>query len=362
MTTATEPRITHTEEALVDRIFGAAVQSLELFSIYLGKRLGLYDALRRLGSASPTELAGVADVHPRYAREWLEQQAVAGLIEVDDVRAPAEARRYSLPPGTSAVLTEPAHPMNVLSFADAMVGLGAILPRVADAYRSGGGIPFSDYGADIRNAQGGLNRPAFTHELTGAWLPAVPDIHEALGRGIRVAEVGSGQGWASIALAKAYPASTIIGLDLDHASVADARRFAAEAGVSPTFIAADGASLAEHGPYDLAFIFESLHDMSRPDNVLAAVRQSLTPGGSLIVMDERVQDEFTAPGDEVERMMYGWSITWCLVNSMAEQPSLATGTVLRRPVVEQLAAGAGFASCEVLPIESDFFRFYRMRT
>lgn len=353
--------VTRTEEALVERVFGAALQSLELYTIYLGKQLGLYEALAEMGGGTPADLAWKTGIHPRYAREWLEQQAVAGLIEVEADGRDAETRCYSLPAGTASALVDPEHPMHVLAFSEAITGLGGVMPRVAEAYQTGAGIDFSEYGADVRNGQGGLNRPAFTHDLPGAWLPAVPDVHEALTRGARVAEVGCGQGWASIALAKAYPASTIVGLDMDHASVADARRFAAEAGAQVTFVDADGASLGEHGPYDVAFIFEALHDMSRPDRVLEAVRASLKPGGSLIVMDERVQDEFTAPGDDVERVMYGWSTTWCLVNAMAEQPTLALGTVLRRPVVEKLAAGAGFASCEVLPIENDFFRFYRMR-
>lgn len=352
--------VTRTAEALADRIFSAALQSLELFTVYLGKRLGLYEALGTAGTTA-YELAERTGIHARYAREWLEQQAVAGLLEVDDPAADPDRRHYSLPGGTADALVDPTHPMHALAFSDAIVGLGGVLPQVADAYRSGSGIDFARYGDDVRNGQGGLNRPAFTHDLTGSWLPAIPDLHESLTRGARVAEVGSGQGWASIALAKAYPASTVLGFDTDGASVADARRFAAEAGAAVTFVEADGAALGQHGPYEAVFIFESLHDMSRPDLVLEAVCSALVPGGSLVVMDERVQDEFTAPGDEVERVMYGWSTTWCLVNAMVDQPSAALGTVLRRPIVERLAAEAGFVSCEVLPIENTFFRFYRMR-
>jgi hypothetical protein len=68
-----------------------------------------------------------------------------------------------------------------------------------------------------------------------------------------------------------------------------------------------------------------------------------------------------APGDEIERMMYGWSVTHCLPAAMVDQPGEPTGTVLREPVVRDLADRAGFASVEVLPIENDFFRFYRLR-
>jgi hypothetical protein len=78
------------------------------------------------------------------------------------------------------------------------------------------------------------------------------------------------------------------------------------------------------------------------------------------VADERVADRFTAPGDELERMMYGWSVVHCLPAQLAEQPSAATGTVMRADTVRQFAALAGFSGVEVLPVENDFFRLYRL--
>src|SRR5688500_10203845 len=79
-------------DALAERLFGATLGALELFSVYLGVELGLYRALERHGALTPQELAEHAGIDPRYAREWLEQQAVAGLLDVVD----AEARRCAL--------------------------------------------------------------------------------------------------------------------------------------------------------------------------------------------------------------------------------------------------------------------------
>ena len=107
------------------------------------------------------------------------------------------------------------------------------------------------------------------------------------------------------------------------------------------------------------FIFEALHDMSRPVEVLQAARAALTDGGVVLVADERVADEFGAPGGLVERFMYGWSIAHCLPASMADAPSDGLGTVLRRGTVHRLAAEAGFSASSELPVENDFFRFYR---
>jgi len=107
-------------------------------------------------------------------------------------------------------------------------------------------------------------------------------------------------------------------------------------------------------------VLETLHDLPHPVQTLAAVRAALAPGGAALIVDERVADRFGAPGDEVERMMYGWSVTHCLPTQMVEQPSAALGTVLRADTVRELAATAGFTSVDVLPVENDFFRLYRL--
>ncbi|HEX7226083.1 MAG TPA: SAM-dependent methyltransferase, partial [Candidatus Limnocylindria bacterium] len=82
---------------------------------------------------------------------------------------------------------------------------------------------------------------------------------------------------------------------------------------------------------------------------------------SLIVVDERVAESFAAPGDEIERFMYGWSITTCLPDGRSREPSVATGTVMRPAILEGYARQAGFDGIEILPVENDFFRFYRLR-
>ena len=126
-----------------------------------------------------------------------------------------------------------------------------------------------------------------------------------------------------------------------------------------TFHHDDAAGLA--GSFDAAIIIEALHDMANPVPVLAAIRDALADDGSLIVVDERVAETFTAPGDDVERFMYGWSITTCLPDGRSRQPSRATGTVMRPDTLRAYASEAGYGSVEVLPIENDFFRFYRLR-
>jgi methyltransferase family protein len=140
-----------------------------------------------------------------------------------------------------------------------------------------------------------------------------------------------------------------------------ANRNAKEAGAADRvrFEARDAAAPALAGAYDLAIVVEAIHDLSRPVEVLSAIRAMLRSGGTLIVADERVADTFTVPGDDLERLFYGYSVLCCLPSGMADQPSAATGTVMRRSIFERYANKAGFSEVETLPIEHDFLRFYR---
>ena len=348
-------------EALVERLFEATIGTLELFSVHLGWRLGLYGALRQ-EACSPSELADRAGIDERYAREWLEQQAAAGFLLVEAGDGSADGRRYSLPAAHAEVLAEPESLAHVAPFAPMVIGIAGAVPQVVEAYRTGSGVPYAAYGVDFREGQGAINRPAYVHELAG-WFASVPEIHDRLQAEppARVADLGCGQGFSTIAIARAYPGAEVTGFDVDEPSVADAASAAGSAQVDVRFEARDAAGLADVGPFDLVCIFEALHDMPDPEGVLGSIREALAPGGRVLIMDERVGDEFTAPADEVERMMYGWSVVHCLPASRAEQPSAALGTVLRAGTVLELGTSAGFNEVDVLPIENDFFRFYLLR-
>ena len=113
-------------------------------------------------------------------------------------------------------------------------------------------------------------------------------------------------------------------------------------------------------PYDAATMFEALHDLSHPVQVLTSIRQSLVPGGVLLVADEKAAEEFTAPGDPFERLFYGSSLLVCLPGSLADG-GVGTGAAIRPTTVRQYAADAGFVSCEVAEIEHMMFRFYLLR-
>jgi 2-polyprenyl-3-methyl-5-hydroxy-6-metoxy-1,4-benzoquinol methylase len=355
------PVTSSSEPSLEDRLIGAAIGALELQSIHVGRRLGLYEALRSPRTAA--ELADHAGIDVRYAREWLEQQAVAGFVSVDGEIGDdyLDRIRFWLNPKQLAVLVHEEDPAHVSPLADMVAGGGLVIDQVVEAYRTGRGVPYAAYGKSFRDGQAGINRPAFVNDLPTSWMEAVPEVAARLREGGKVADLGSGTGWSTIAMARAFPKATVIGFDSDDASVSDAIANADAAGIPVQFIRADASTMAEHGPFDLVLILEVLHDLARPVEALEAARDSLNEGGVVLVADEKVADGFQPQGDDLERMMYGWSVTYCLPASTAEEPSAALGTVLRPSRLKELAGQAGFSRVDTSDIDAGFFRLYALR-
>jgi SAM-dependent methyltransferase len=352
-------------DALIEQLFLGAIGALETLHVYVGDRLGLYVALAEVPDTSPGGLASRAGIAQRYAREWLEQQAVAGLLDVVRDDGDPATRRYRLPPEVAEVMTQ-ADSLNYLApLAPLVASLAQTLPAVLDAFRTGGGVPYAAYGEDLRRGVARLNRPMFLHQLTADWIPALPDIEARLQSTetpARVADLGCGSGWSSISLARAYPDAYIDGIDLDEASVAEARRNAAAAGVADRvrFACRNAGNPALAGGYDLVTCFETLHDLADPVAALRAAAALLAPGGAVLIGDEKVAPTFTAPGDLLERFNYGWSALHCLPTGLSEPISVGTGTVIRPDIVRRFAREAGFSAVTVLPIEHGFWRFYRL--
>lgn len=349
-------------DEFVERIFQSVLGAMDMWSIYLGEKLGYYAGLEAADSLSKDELAAATDTSPRYACEWLEQQAVTGILEVDDPTAPPEARRYSLPDQHAEVLVERDSVNFLAPFVRFVTAGGIQLPALVEAYRSGGGVSWSEFGPDMRSGQADMNRPWFLSALGSDWFPSVPEVHERLKAGGRVADIGCGEGWSSISIALAYPAVIVDAFDIDGPSIEAARLHAKEAGVDDRvrFHNVDAAGVDLAGTFDVVTAFECIHDLPHPVEVLATMRRLARDDGQVVVMDERVSERFPGRGDDVERAMYGFSLFICLPDGMSHQPSAATGTVMRPDVLRTYARQAGFDDIEVLPIDNDLWRFYRL--
>jgi hypothetical protein len=348
-------------DALAERIFGSLIGTAEVFTIYLGERLGLYAALAD-GSATPAELAARAGIAERYAREWLEQQATAGFLDVDDVGAVAADRRYTMTPEQAKVFLHRDELTFMPPISRIFIAAAQKMPALMEAYREGGGVNWRDYGFDMSEGQEYGNRPAYLASMADWIRDGLPDAHDRLSDGGRVADVGCGGGWSSISIAKAYPTVTIDGFDLDEPAVERARRSADLEGVADRvrFHAIDPAEMDHGDGYDLVCAFECIHDMPQPVPVLREMRTMAGDAGAVMVMDENVAPEFGAIGDDTERLMYGYSTLVCLPDGMSHPGSVGTGTVMRPSILDGYAREAGFGRTEILPIDGGLWRFYRL--
>ena len=385
-----------TVDDLADRVLQAALGTTDLLALYLGDRLGLYRSLATDGPLTADALAARTGTNPRYIREWLEQQAITGFVEVAAPEpTPPAVRGFVLSAAAREVFTDHQSVSYLAPLARTFAASMQQLPAILEAYRHGGGVSWNQLGPDARESQADLNRPWFTRALPAA-LAGVPSLDKALRRpGARIADIGCGAGWSTLALAATYPGATIHGYDVDAPSVDLAQDNLAQADLAPVdlprhrdhapstqsdaalpgsaappdgarlsdrvqFAVADAAGLPSD-TYDAVFAFECLHDLPAPVTVLSAARRSLRACGSVVVMDEAVAPTFAPPGDDVERLMYGFSLLVCLPDGMSHSPSEATGTVMRPETLRRYAQRAGLTRFEVLDGAGfGFWRFYRL--
>lgn len=343
-----------------DRLFRSALGALDLFTVYIGERLGLYRSLADLGPATSPELAERTGTAERYIREWLEQQAASGFLGVDDPAADALERRYAIPDEHVPVLADAENLAFQAYRAIEVARVARSLPDVVEAFRTGAAAPPLPWEPEGRAE---WNRTMYLTLLGREWLPAIEPVDRRLRAdpAAKVADLACGTGWSSIAMATAYPAIVVDGMDLDPDVIARAREHAAAWGVADrvSFSVAD-ASEPVDPPYDLVTILVALHDMTHPIDVLRTAREMLTDDGSVVIGDERVEDTFTAPASERDRYVHAISVVACLPEAMGDPGSAATGAVMRADTLLRYADEAGFREVEVLPIEDEELRFYRL--
>ncbi|MBM3658670.1 MAG: methyltransferase domain-containing protein [Actinobacteria bacterium] len=348
-------------EEFAGNLFMASLAAMELANVELGVRLGLYEALAGAGPTTAGELAAAAGIAERYAREWLEQQAVAGVVEVDDVAKGPDDRRFTLPDAHAHVLIDDDSEACMKPCAAVVPWAGKALDIMVEEFRRGTGAAFGLF--DLHDLQAAFTRPVFVNHLVQTWLPALPDVQAKLESGarVRIAEVGCGEGVAGITIATAYPEVQIDGYDLDAASIAVARDAATAAGLSDRvrFEVRDAADPLDGGEYDLVMAIEMLHDVPDPVGILRTMKQLAGSDGAVLVVDERTEDAFTVPANEMERFLHSFSTLHCLAVSM-QDGGVGTGTVIRGDVLRGYAEDAGFSSVATLDVEHPQFRLYRL--
>ncbi len=324
-------------DAFVQQVVGELGAAASAVLVRIGDRLGLYRALASEGSATPAELAARTGTHERYVREWLANQAAGGYVAYD----PATGRYALLPEQALALATEDS-PASVQGAFQLLAAMTRAEARIAEAFRSGGGLPWGAQDPELFEGTERFFRPGYAANLVERWIPALEGIEPRLRSGGSVADVGCGHGASTILMARAYPRSRFVGFDSHPGSIEAARARAAEAGLDGRvrFEVADAVSFPGGG-YDLVAHFDSLHDMVDPVGAARRVRQALAPEGAWMLVEPAAGDRVEDNLNPVGRLFYAASTLICVPHSLSGHGAALgaqAGEARLRQVVEQ----AGF--------------------
>jgi ubiquinone/menaquinone biosynthesis C-methylase UbiE len=348
----------HKVDQLAERIINETNAGVSCLTLYLGHKLNLFNSLRREGPITSEELAKKRKYSVRYIREWLECMTANDYIDYDP-----STTKFSISEEHAKVLCDRDTSAYTIPFVYWIPNLSLAMDKLLEAFRTGEGIPYSTYGRELLFAQGEGNRPMFINDIP-RWISSLPDIENKLkSQGGRILDVGCGDGWASIALAKSFPQVKIDAIDVDSSSINNASKNIQEAGLADRISV--HANPIEKAPlrekYDLIMTFESIHDMAYPIEALRKMKDMVSENnGAVLVGDVKMKDKLEEKNDFAGRLYYNFSVLICLPQSMEYPNSEATGAAMTPSTFRKYAKQAGFSRVETLPIEHFIWQFYRL--
>jgi SAM-dependent methyltransferase len=341
------------------RLFGHLNGAVTSTLVYLGDELGLYRALAEGGAASSAELAERSGLDERWVREWLYNQAAAGLLEA----LPGE--RFALSPEGQAVLADESHPaFGAGMFSQLPKTLGTA-ERLRDSFRSGIGLPYDAFGPEgARGIERGF-APWLRSFLVRGVIDRVAGLRARLEAGGRVADVGCGGGAALLVLAQAFPTAELHGYELSRHALARAEDNRVRSGLGNlAFHAVPEDALPEDARFDLVLTFDCLHDMTHPERVASSIRRALRDDGVWLIADIKSHPTFAenVAQNPMASLMYGFSVLTCMSSALSEPGGAGLGTLgLPEARARALATEAGFARFERLDVEHPVNAFYEAR-
>jgi len=342
-------------EELAFRVIGDMGGAFVMALGYIGDRLGLFKAMAGAGPLTSDELARKTELTERYVREWLRAMVAAEYIDHD-----AASGRYAMTSEQAFVLASEDSPMFVGGAFHFTTPSIQNTHKIVDAFKRGGGISYSEIGEEIPRAIERFFRPGYVNFLVKEWLAAVPGLIPRLEIGATVGDVGCGRGQSSVTIAKAFPNSRVLGIDYHLPSIEHARKLAAEQGAANVeFVAAPADKIPADRKYDLICSFACIHHMVDPLATLQAIREALATDGVYVWSEPNASENAHENRNPLGRTFHSISPLHCMTVSLAHNGA-GLGTVIGEAGARRLAAQAGFASFEKLPIQNPFNQFFAL--
>lgn len=347
--TFNEARAAQFSEQMLGVINNAALALM----ISVGHRTRLFDTMARLSMATSVEIANAAGLSERYVREWLGAMTAGRIVEYDNATA-----TYRLPSEHAAFLTRAASPNNLAVSAQFIPVLAGVEDQIVECFRNGGGVPYSAY-PRFHEVMAEESNQTTVAGLFDHILPLVSGLTEKLRSGIEVLDVGCGRGRAMIQMAQTFPNSSFTGYDLSEEAIADANREAAEKNlINISFEVKDLAAINGQPRFDLITAFDAIHDQAKPDEVLAAIANSLTDDGVFLMQDiatsSYVHKNLEHP---LGAYMYTVSCLHCMTVSLA-QGGAGLGAAWGEELAQKMLADAGFKQVEMKKLPHDIINNY----
>ncbi len=341
METTKDVQVSSIDPAKLDAIVARAIGDLSAgyggVMVSIGNRLGLYKAMAGAGPLSSRELASRAGCAERYVREWLGSQAAGGYVLYH-----ALSDTYELTPEQAFVLADEDSPVFIPNAWAVPASMWFDEDKTVDAFRTGKGVSWGDHDERLYCGVAAFFRNAYRASLVPSWLPALDGVVAKLEAGALVADVGCGYGHSTTLMAQAFPASRFRGFDTHGASVAEAGRLAAEAGVTrATFETARADDYPGKG-YDLICFFDCLHDMGDPAAAAAHAAEALAPDGTVMLVEPFANDRVEDNVSPVARLYYAASTTLCCAHSISDGGRTVLGAQAGEARLADVFRKAGF--------------------
>jgi SAM-dependent methyltransferase len=308
--------------------------------VSIGHKLGLYKAMAGAGRLSSRQLAGKTGCAERYVREWLNSQAAGGYALYHP-----EDHTYELTAEQALVLADSDSPYFMPNAWNVTASMWFDEEKSLQTFRTGKGLGWDEHHDRLFCGVAAFFRNGYQANLVKNWLPALDGVVEQLQSGINVADIGCGYGHSTIIMAKAFPKSRFYGFDYHPGSIDEARKLAAEAGLSDRvyFDVATAKDFPDNR-YSLICYFDCLHDMGDPVGAARHAKRVLSETGSIMLVEPYAGDQVQDNINPVGRLYYAASTTLCCAHSLSEDVGLALGAQAGEKQLAHVFNEAGFSN------------------